>query len=138
MKKLLIVFALALCVGCKEKNSLDPEINIIGKWRLVSYCKPSGGLASGCQQITIPENKAVYVEFSKKGDYNETYQNTIAADFAFLGCGAGSYNVENGNLRIKAICMSSLEGMLIEINSLTSKKLILKPHFMSAYVFEKE
>lgn len=138
MKKLLIILSIALCVGCKEKASLDPEVNIVGKWRLVSYCKPSGGLASGCLQITLPESKGVYIEFSKKGTFNETYKNTIAADFAFLGCGDGSYNVENGSVRIKALCMSSLEGRLIEINSLTSKKMVLKPLFMSEYVFEKE
>lgn len=138
MKKLLIIFAIALCVGCKEKASLDPEVNIVGKWRVVSYCKPSGGLISGCQEIILPESKAVYVEFSKKGTFNETYKNTIAADYAFLGCGAGSYNIENGSVRIKALCMSSLEGMLIEINSLTSQKMVLKPLFMSEYVFEKQ
>lgn len=138
MKKFLIIFAIALCVGCKENAGLDPEINIVGKWRLVSYCKSPGGLVSGCQKIIIPKNKAVYIEFSKKGTFKETYKNTIAADFAFLGCGSGSYSVENGDVRIKAICMSSMDGMLIEMNSLTSKKMVLKPLFISEYIFEKE
>lgn len=138
MKNLLIIFTITLCLGCKEKVGPSPEINIVGKWRLVSYCKPSGGLASGCQEIILPENKAVYVEFSKKGTFNETYKNTIAADYAFLGCGSGGYNLENGSVRIKATCMSSLDGTLIEISSLTSKKLVLKHRFLSEFVFEKE
>lgn len=139
MKKLFFILAITLhLAGCKEKNSLTPENSIVGKWRLVSYCMPSGGLASGCQQIVVPDNKEVYVEFSEKGTFNETYKNTIAADYAFLGCGDGSYEIENGSVRIKAMCMSSLAGRLVEINSVTSKKLVLKPFFSSEFVFEKE
>lgn len=140
MKKLLLFCVIALLAGCKEKeiNSLEPGTDIVGKWRLVNYCQPSGGLISGCQPITIPSNKAVYVEFSQKGEFHETYKNTIAADYAFLGCGSGSYAIEDKNIRIKASCMSSSNGRVIEISSLTSKKLILKYEIVGGeYVFEK-
>ena len=138
MKKLLLFLTIALLTGCKEKNSLAPENDIVGKWRLISYCQASGGLISGCFQVTIPTDKAVYVEFSSKGAFNETYKNTIPADYAFLGCGMGSYEIEEGKVRIRAMCMSSLAGKLVEINTLTSKKLILQPFPKTEYIFEKQ
>lgn len=137
MKKLILFCVIALLTGCKEKNSVTPTEDIVGKWRLVSYCRPSGGLASGCEAIKVPSNKGVYVEFSSKGTFNETYQNTIAADYAFLGCGSGSYTIEDKNVRIKALCMSSLNGVLVEINSVSSKKLVLTYAITGEYVFER-
>lgn len=138
MKKIYLFIVIALLTACQDKKNIAPETGIIGKWRLVSYCYPSGGLIAGCQPVVIPDNKAVYVEFSSKGSFNETYKNTIAADYAFLGCGAGNYEIEDGNIRIRAMCMSSTHGKLIEIGSLSSKKLILKPHIDGEYVFVKE
>ncbi|MES2797455.1 MAG: lipocalin family protein [Bacteroidota bacterium] len=137
-KKLLIIPLIVFLIACKEKNNLAPETGIVGKWRLISYCQPSGGLASGCIPKTVPNDKAVFVEFSDNGKFEETYQNTIPAEYSFLGCGAGGYKIENGDVRIKAICMSSLEGKLVEINSITNKKLILKTYFVGEYIFEKE
>ncbi|RYU93058.1 lipocalin-like domain-containing protein [Emticicia agri] len=138
MKKLLLFCFILSLTGCKEKNSVDPENDLVGKWRLISYCQPSGGLMSGCQSVTIPTNKSVYVEFSDKGIFKETYKNTIPADYAFLGCGQGSYAIEDKNIRIKAMCMSSLNGVLVEINQLTSKKLVLTYAVIGEYVFERE
>jgi len=138
MKKLLLLCVIILLTACKEKSSVAPANDIVGKWRLVSYCQPSGGLISGCITKTIPTGKAVYVEFSNKGIFTETYKNTIPADYAFLGCGSGSYAIEDKNIRIKAGCMSSSNGVLVEINALTNKKLILTYAITGEYVFEKE
>lgn len=138
MKKIYVFILIGLLTACQDKKSITPTSDIIGKWRLVSYCYPSGGLASGCQPVVVPANKAVYVEFSSKGSFNETYKNTIAADYAFMGCGGGNYEIEDKNIRIRAMCMSSTAGKLVEISSLSNKKLVLKPYIDGEYVFVKE
>ncbi|RFS18161.1 lipocalin family protein [Emticicia sp. C21] len=138
MKKIHLFVLIGLLTACQDKKNITPSTGIIGKWRLVSYCYPSGGLVSGCQPVVIPNNKAVYVEFSSKGLFNETYKNTIAADYAFLGCGGGNYEIEEKGIRIRAMCMSSTQGKLVEISSLSSKKLILKTYTVGEYVFVKE
>lgn len=138
MKKLTLFVLIGVLTACQDKKNITPSTGIIGKWRLVSYCYPSGGLVSGCQPVVVPNNKAVYVEFSSKGTFNETYKNTIAADYAFMGCGGGSYEIENGDIRIRAMCMSSTAGKLVEISSLSSKKLVLKPYIDGEYIFVKE
>lgn len=138
MKRIFLFLTIALLVGCKNKETIAPASDIVGKWRLVSYCQPSGGLISGCQPKVVPDNKAVYIEFSSKGQFNETYKNTIPADYAFLGCGIGSYEIEDKKVRIKAACMSSLSGTLVEITSLNSKNLVLKTYHIGEFVFAKE
>jgi hypothetical protein len=138
MKKTLLFLTIVILTACQDKKTISPASDIVGKWRLVSYCQPSGGVASGCIPKVIPDNKAVYIEFSSKGEFNETYKNTIPADYAFLGCGGGSYNIEDNNVRIKALCMSSSNGKVVEITSLSSKKLTLKTYIVGEYVFERE
>lgn len=135
MKKLLTFALISLLFACKE-NKPDPENGIIGKWKLVSYCKPGGTIT--CNRVSVPDSKAVIVEFSKKGSFDESYQSTIPAEYAFLGCGGGTYAIENGGVRIRAICMSSSNGVLIKIKSLTDKQLVLMPFEDNDYVFERE
>ena len=138
MKRILLFLTIAMLTGCKNKEAIGPASDIVGKWRLVSYCQPSGGLISGCIPKVVPDNKAVYVEFSSKGQFNETYKNTIPAEYAFLGCFGGVYEIEDRNVRIKAGCMSSSNGMLVEITSLNSKNLVLKTYHIGEFVFVKE
>lgn len=138
MKRLLPFLLIVFLAGCQDKKTITPASEIVGKWRLVSYCQPSGGLISGCLPKVVPDNKAVYVEFSSKGTYNETYKNTIPAEYAFLGCGGGSYELEDKNVRIKALCMSSTAGMLVEISSISKQKLTLKTYHIGEFVFVRE
>ena len=135
MKKLLTISLISLLLACRN-NSVDPENGLVGKWKLTSYCKPTG--TNTCTNITIPDNKRVIVEFSGKGSFNETYKGTIAAEYAFLGCGSGDYAIENGDVRIRAMCMSSTMGRLIKIKSVSEKKLILIPFETGEYIFERE
>ena len=53
------------------------------------------------------------MEFSKKGNFDEFYQSTIPAEYAFLGCGGGTYAIEDSEIRIRAMCMSSSNGVVI-------------------------
>ncbi|MFD0878306.1 lipocalin family protein [Massilia pinisoli] len=124
MKKLLTLALLSLLFACKE-DKFDPDNLIVGKWRLISYCKPTG--TNSCDNTTVPDSKRVFVEFSSKGSFTETYKSTIPVEYAFLGCGGGGYEMENGDVRIRALCMSSSNGQLIKIKSLTDKQLILMP-----------
>jgi hypothetical protein len=135
MKKLLTLALLSLLFACKQ-DKFDPENLIVGKWKLTSYCKPGGTIT--CNSVTVPDSKGVYVEFSKKGSFNESYQNTIPVEYAFLGCGGGEYAIENGDVRIRALCMSSSNGALIKIKSLTDKQLVLMPFATGDYIFERE
>ncbi|MBA4848932.1 lipocalin family protein [Emticicia sp. BO119] len=138
LRKIQFFIWATLLIACQDKKNINPAADITGKWRLISYCYPSGGLSSGCQPVIVPDSKGVYIEFSSKGAFNETYKNTIPADYAFMGCGSGSYEISDKNIRIRAMCMSSTEGKLVEISSLSNKKLILKPYTVGEYVFVKE
>ena len=135
MKKLLTLVFISLLFSCKE-NKPEPGNGIIGKWKLASYCKPSG--TNTCTNTTVPDNKSVFVEFSGNGKFNETYQGTIPVEYAFLGCGSGNYEMENGDVRIRALCMSSTFGRLVKIKSVSAKKLVLIPFDNGEYVFERE
>lgn len=135
MKKLLTLVLIISLISCKDKK-LEPETGLIGKWKLVSYCSPSG--VNNCSETKVPSNKGVFVSFSNSGTFDETYKNTIPVDYAFLGCGSGSYELENGDVRIRASCMSSTNGRLIKIQSVSEKKLVLIPFDKGEYIFERE
>ncbi|WP_340235897.1 hypothetical protein [Emticicia soli] len=70
--------------------------------------------------------------------FHEKYKNTIAVEYVFLGCGGGNYELENGDVRIRASCMSSSNGRLIKIQTVSEKKLILIPFEKGEYVFERD
>ncbi|MBA4852480.1 hypothetical protein [Emticicia sp. BO119] len=135
MKKLLSLALISLLFACKEDRPA-PENLIVGKWKLISYCKRNG--TNACTNITMPDNKCVYVEFSKKGSFEETYKGTIPVEYAFLGCGGGGYIMENDDIRIQASCMSSSNGALITVKLLTERQLVLIPFETGDYVFERE
>lgn len=135
MKKLFAIALISLLFACKD-NKLDPDTGIVGKWKLTSYCKPTG--TNSCANTTVPDSKRVFIEFSIKGGFNETYKGTIPVEYAFLGCGSGDYTIENGDVRIRAMCMSSTLGRLIKIKSVSDKKLVLIPFNTGEYIFERE
>lgn len=135
MKKLLTLALISLLIGCKGKN-LKPEIGLVGKWKLISFCQPSASYS--CTDEKVPSSKGVFVTFTKAKTFNETYKNTIAVEYAFLGCGGGNYELENGDVRIRASCMSSSNGRLIKIQSISEKKMVLVPFDKGEYIFERE
>ncbi|RDB06358.1 lipocalin-like domain-containing protein [Runella aurantiaca] len=128
-------FLFLLLVGCFSCNK-NPDNELVGTWKLISYCKPTG--STNCTQITIPNDKGVFVTFTNDKQFNEYFQNTKPIEYAFLGCGGGSYEIEDKNIRIRALCMSSSNGRLIELVSLTSKRLVLNPYGTGEYIFEKQ
>jgi hypothetical protein len=135
MKKIFLLVLTTLVFAC-QGDKFDPENLIVGKWKLVSYCRPEE--TNTCNNVVVPAAKGVYVEFSKRGSFNETYKNTIPIEYAFLGCGGGGYEMENGDVRIHASCMSSLSGRLIKISSVSKQKLVLIPFENGEYRFERE
>lgn len=80
----------------------------------------------------------MFVTFTNTKTFHETYKNTIAVEYAFLGCGGGNYELENGDVRIRVSCMSSSNGRLIKIQSVSEKKLILIPFDKGEYVFQRD
>ncbi|GAB2795015.1 hypothetical protein GCM10027275_45140 [Rhabdobacter roseus] len=129
---LLLIFSMA---ACRSKEAVDPANALVGTWRLTTYCKPSG--QSTCNEVKVPANKHVYISFSNDLTFNESYENTIPVEYGFLGCGRGSYAMEDNQLRIRAMCMSSTYGNTYPIVSLTSQQLVLNPWGSGEYVFKK-
>lgn len=132
--KVLLFFALLLTLSCTREVS--PASRLIGVWRLTSYCRSSSGAA--CTSVTIPTDKGVFVAFDPDGRFSESYQNTLPADFAFLGCGNGSYEVEGNDVRIKAPCQSSLTGQVVTLVSADSRRLVLRPGNAGDYIFARQ
>ncbi len=114
------LFVLAL-VSCSRQTTSPLE----GNWRLVSYCQPKTD--STCTPIVVPADKIVLINLNEKGEFKETYVNTIPIHYAFLGCGSGSFQMEGSYLQIRALCMSSLDGKLFKTTFLDPNRLILNP-----------
>lgn len=133
MKNLLGLLLLFSLVACKEGT---PSNQLVGTWKLVSYCIPTS--ATTCNSVVVPDSKRVLVSFTKNGEFGEGYQNTIPAEYAFLGCGGGTYELMPSQLRIRAVCMSSLNGALFNVVILDDKKLSLNGPGGGEYTFEKQ
>ena len=134
MRNIFICLLFCSLFACKDTDT-TPGNTIVGKWRLKTYCEPSDD--KSCNNITVPAEKYVFVEFSNKGQFNEYYKGTIPAEHAFLGCGQGSYELENGNVRIRAMCMSSLQGYLVKVKSISDTQLVLSYFENDEFVFER-
>ncbi|MFN8343583.1 MAG: lipocalin family protein [Spirosomataceae bacterium] len=134
-----IITLLAILTGitaCNGDKTGMAENELIGTWKLISYCKPGGTIT--CNQVTVPTDKGVFISFTNDKKFNEYYQNTKPADYAFLGCGGGGYELEEDHIRIRASCMSSSNGQLYKLVSLTAKRLVMNPFGSGDYVFEKQ
>ena len=136
MKKVLMLTVLMGLTACNGGNSGNAENQLVGPWKLISYCKPGGTIT--CNQVTVPSDKGVFISFTNDKKFNEYYQNTKPVDYAFLGCGGGSYEIEDKSIRIRALCMSSSNGQLYKLVSLTAKRLVMNPFGSGDYVFEKQ
>ena len=132
MKPLLLLLCLTLLFAC-SKPAPTPANQLVGTWRLSNYCKPVG--TSGCTAVTVPDTKGVFVYFGNDGEFNETYDNTKPIAYSFLGCGGGRYKIEGDKIRINAVCMSSLEGSLMDIVSVSANRLVLNSSGGNEYVF---
>ncbi|WP_428658307.1 hypothetical protein [Runella sp.] len=134
MKKSTVLLLLLFVSFISCNKGIDNELT--GTWKLLSYCKPTG--SSTCTQVTVPTDKGVFISFSTRNEFNEYYQNTKPVDYSFLGCGGGSYEMEDKHIRIRALCMSSSNGQLFQLVSVTSQRLVLNPFGSGEYVFEKQ
>lgn len=137
MRRVLIILILFGVISCRHNTDVPLSFsNLNGTWKLLSYCKPGGTIT--CNLVTVPADKGVFISFSKNKEFNEFYQNTKPIDYAFLGCGGGSYELEEDHIRIRASCMSSSNGQLYKLVSLTDKRLVLNPFMSGEYIFEKQ
>ncbi|WP_020604255.1 lipocalin family protein [Spirosoma spitsbergense] len=135
--KYALFFSLLLLFSCSTSNDAVPSDNgLAGIWRLTTYCKPASN--STCTSTTVPAGKNVFVFFGNDGRFNETYENTKPVEYSFLGCGSGNYSIEGNKVRIRALCMSSLDGQLYDILSINASQLVMKPFGTGEYVFVKE
>ena len=131
--KYTLLFTLWLFFSCSDSTDVPPKDSLVGTWRLNTYCKSTSG--SACTSVTIPAGKNVFVFFGNNGEFNETYENTKPVEYGFLGCGSGSYSVEGDKVRIRAACMSSSNGQLYDIISISTSQLVLNPFGTGEYVF---
>lgn len=133
MKQALLFLVTLTLVSCSKSDSGLLPNKLMGTWQLIRYCKPDG--VATCIPVTVPVDKGVFIRFDHTGTFNEFYVNTKPVDYGFLGCGRGSYQLEGDNVRIRAACMSSLNGQLIKLVLLTDTRLILSPFTTSDYSF---
>lgn len=134
MKNVFTCLLFCSLLACKDTDT-TPKSAIVGKWQLVTYCRPLEDKI--CNKITVPAEKYVFVEFSNKGGFSEYYKGTIPAEHAFLGCGMGQYELENGDVRIRAGCMSSSNGQIIKVKEISDTRLVLSYFENNEYVFER-
>lgn len=136
MKKYHIIFFLVLSLGalsCKDKEVSGDEI--YGRWELESYCKPNS--ENSCEEVKVPKNKSVVIEFKVNGSFDETYKNTIPVEYGFLGCGKGSFSHDDEAVYVHLLCMSSTFPRKIPILKHTRNELILKPFDNGEYRFKR-
>lgn len=136
MSKVALLLVPVCLMTCNRADSIILENELVGTWKLLTYCKPGGTIT--CNQVTVPSDKGVFISFTNDKNFNEYYQNTKPIDYAFLGCGGGSYEIEESNIRIRASCMSSSNGQLFKLVSITDKRLVLNPFGSGDYIFEKQ
>lgn len=134
MKTSLVLLLLLVLLGCREKDPFQEKL--IGTWRLVELCKPVG---PNCTQVRVPADKGVFVAFTTRNEVLEYYENQDKrpVEFAFLG-GSGSYRVEGQKVRIFLPFMSTPNGRLVEVVSLTPQRMVLNPYGTGEYAFEKK
>ncbi|WP_461151051.1 lipocalin-like domain-containing protein [Spirosoma pulveris] len=133
MKQAILLFMVVATFSCSKPETDPIASGLVGTWRLTSYCKPTG--TSTCTPVSVPADKGVFISFDQTGQFNELYQNTKPVEYCFLGCGGGSFNIDGDSLRIRAVCMSSLNGRLVKVVSLANSQLILNPFGTGDYVF---
>jgi hypothetical protein len=136
MKKYCIISFLALSLGvfsCKDKEVSGDEI--YGRWELESYCKQNS--VSSCEEVKVPKNKSVVIEFKVNGNFDEVYENTIPVEYGFLGCGKGNFSHDDEAVYVQLMCMSSTFPRKIPIIKHTRKELILKPFDNGEYRFKR-
>ncbi|WP_018617839.1 lipocalin family protein [Spirosoma luteum] len=132
-----LFLSLLLLFSCSKPNDAVPTANgLVGVWRLTTYCKPAGG--STCTLTTVPAGKNVFVFFGNDGKFNETYENTKPVEYSFLGCGSGNYSIEGNKVRIRALCMSSLNGQLYDIVSISTNQFVMNPFGAGDYLFVRK
>jgi hypothetical protein len=136
MKYYLFLLSLLAVLACSKSDNAAPANRLVGTWQLTTYCKPTS--ISACTTVTVPTNKSVFVTFGTDGKYTEFYENTIPADYAFLGCGSGDYQLEGSGVRIRAICMSASQGKLMKVVSVNDKQLVLNPFDTGEYLFVRK
>ena len=134
MKTSLTLLLLLILLGCREKDEFQEKL--IGTWRLVKLCKPVG---PNCTQVRVPADKGVLVAFTTRDEMLEWYENQDArpVEYAFMGV-SGAYRIEGGNLRIQTAFMSTPNGRLVGVVSLTPQRMVLNPYGTGEYVFEKK
>lgn len=136
MKQLLLFILAFLLFSCSKPDDTTPVNsidNIIGTWRLITYCKPVS--SSACTTVTVPSGKNVFVSFSAFGSFKEYYENTKPAEYSFLGGGNGGFKADGNDIRITTITMSSKDGLLVNVVSITKDRLVLNPNGAGDYVF---
>ncbi len=136
MIRSLLTFALLLFFTACTKTDPTPANELVGNWRLTTYARNGN---TSVNPVSVPSDKTVLVSFANNGSFNESYQNTRAIDYSFLGCGGGSYELVGKQVKIRAVCMSSLAGQLFDVVSVDAKRLTLAPGgALGFYTFERQ
>lgn len=130
MKQITTLFVALSCLLACSKADPDagtPARQILGTWRLASYCQSTG--TASCTPVTVPADKGVFVTFTADGYVDERYQNIRYEGYGFVGC-PGSYRFEGNDLRFYPVCSSSSNGVLLKNVAVSQSQLMV-----GSYVF---
>jgi hypothetical protein len=121
---------LILVTACKKTNEVLIEEGIFGKWQL----KTIKDLKTN-NLIVVPETKKVIVAFLRNGIIEETYENTSASEYGFVGVGS-SFDLDgNNSMRVYNSSSASPSGYLYEIITLKKSDLVFERETGQVYSF---
>ncbi len=122
MKKLLILCVVTVIQAVSCKSEVDSQNNLVGRWRLVEYCKLDQ--SNNCSTTQVKQQDAVFIEFTSDKKYFEKYAK-LSPEHRFLGCGDGSYEVTKAELGLYLPCSSSLAPRKVQIVKQSDDELVL-------------
>ena len=122
MKKLLILWVVTAIQAVSCKSEVDSQNKLVGRWRLVEYCKLDQ--SNNCSITQVNQQDAVFIEFTSDKKYFEKYSK-LPPEHKFLGCGDGSYEVNKAELGLYLPCSSSLTPQKVQIDKQGNDELVL-------------
>jgi hypothetical protein len=135
MKIIYLSIILLLTFSCRDKDAELPKNQLVGTWKLISQCVKNG--TNPCNEEILSADKTVTITFTNDDRYLESFKNTTANKYGFLGCGGG-YSLEGKQVRIVGFCMSSLGGRLYDYTLTSDNQLIFEVDYLGKFIYQKQ
>lgn len=90
-----------------------------------------------CSEEILSSDKIVTITFTNDDKYVESFKNTTANKYGFLGCGGG-YLLEGKQVKIYSTCSSSLGGKLYNYTLTSDNQLIFEIEIFEKFIYQKQ